>query len=247
MYTMDDYSKISSFIYNLGFNTNLKLNVRLDRPDKDKKRLGFYNEFRYRTDKYLDKSHMNSISIITDSYLSIEQKTKDGNSFVMIRDYNMMYIRQQFNEAVNWVNNNVFALDRKQKLTIIAGNYNPINIPLSENQYMKLEPVVIVSEDQLQMPGVRLYISSDIYYVDMNMNKFMGLVYNLNNIYIYGAGMELLNLFGRPQLGTNMHNFSSVPDFSDKIEDVPEGGAVIRTGIQKKKSKDVFEQLLDED
>ena len=70
----DDYEVISDTILSLGYGCVLKMNVQLTNKSKDNERSSMIQEYRYRTNKYVNKDMVVSVKRRFFPYLSIEYK-----------------------------------------------------------------------------------------------------------------------------------------------------------------------------
>lgn len=233
--TFIDYEKISDDLYFLGQNVLLRFNVQLAKKSDDGRRFHYHKEYEYNSNKYIDKSNLVSIRRSFDYYLSLERTVGDRES-IMIRAQDMIILRGKINQATKWYfNNNLYAV-KKDKL-IMLGKQEPIKITnLAGSKWIMLEPTILQYENQYT-PGLRLYLSSESNYIDISVDKFMGLVYLIDSINMYESAQLLLNYLQRPQFGTNLYSFEN--EISKEKE--PDVKAKNRT-IQKS-NKSYFDKL----
>lgn len=254
MYIMNNiikYEKITDDLYILGVNSILRFNVSLANKNQDGKKRLFHSEFEYRSDKYIDINSACSIRRTFDYFLSIEnmRNTEQGvKEFIMIRIQDILYVREQFELATKWFRDakyqNLFA-NSKGKL-VMLGKVEPIKIlGLAMGKSIMLEPIVISYDESNQTTGVRLYLSSLDNYVDMSVDKFMGLVYLLSSINMYESAQILLNYLQRPELGTNNFNMNNRPDDyeADGYVEDSRGKNVTRKINDSKRQKSFFEKM----
>ena len=245
------YEKISDDLCILGVNTILRFNVSLANKNQEGKKRLFHSEFEYRSDKYIDMNSACSIRRTFDYFLSIEnmRNTDQGiKEFIMIRIQDILYVREQFQLATRWFRDakyeNLFA-NSKGKL-VMLGRVEPIKIlGLAMGKSLMIEPIVINYDETNQTTGVRLYLSSLENYVDMSVDKFMGMVYLLSSINMYESAQILLNYLQRPELGTNSFNMNNRPDDYEAdgyIED-KNGKNITRKINNSKRQKSFFEKV----
>lgn len=207
------YDKLSDDLYFLGFNAILKFNVTLSKKGEDGKRHHFHKEFEYMSEKYNEK--LITMKRSFDFFLSIENMKQCDNGvkeFIMIRAQDMYHVKDRLHAASRWFLSKDFEklYARKNNELIMLGKVEPIEIAyLAMDKYIIIEPI-IYSYDDRKDRGVRLYLSSPNNYVDMNVDKFMGLIYLIDSINMYQSAQLLLNYLGRPELGTNMYQFNSI-------------------------------------
>ena len=241
------YDKLSDDLYMLGYNVILRFNVSLSKQLKDGKRYSYHHEYEYSTSKFIDQDKLITIRRNFDYHLSIENIREDGKGnkeFIMIGLQNILIVRKQFEMAVDWfIKKNLFAVNNDNKL-VMLGKVEPIQIfGLPMSKYLILEPIIINYENNMQQSGVRIFLSSDSNFVDMNLDKFMGLVYLLNSINMYESACLLINYLQRPEFGTNLYNFNSRPNL-DEIIDENAGFTVAKNiGRKVKMSKSVFDKI----
>lgn len=244
-----DYEKITDDLCQLGYNAILRFNVSLASKLQDGTRRHFHSEFSYRGDKYTNQNISRSIRRHFDYFLSIENTKMNDNGvkeFIMIRIQDILYVREQFEKAVKWFRgeefSNLFA--RSKDKLVMLGKVEPISIlGLSMDKSLLLEPVILTYEDH-QTTGIRLYLASKDNYVDMTVDKFMGVVYLLSSINMYESAQLLLNYLQRPELGTGVFTFNKNQDEVDEY-----GGGINNVSARKiapNKTKKSFFDKVDE-
>lgn len=209
------YDKISDDLCILGFNAILRFNVTLSKPTQEGKRQHYHQEYEYNSNKYIDMDKMITIRRQFDFYMTIEnirQNDSGIKEFIMIRIQDILYVRDQLHNASRWFRDrefqNLFAL--KNNKHILIGNVNPIVIEgLANEKYLKLEPTVLHYNNDTTAIGVRLSLSAPDNYVDISLDKFMAVVYLIDSINMYESAQLLINYLQRPDLGTNLHSFTS--------------------------------------
>lgn len=243
------YEKITDDLCILGVNTVLRFNVSLANKTQDGLKKLFHSEFEYRAgSKYSNLNNICNIRRTFEYYLSIENLRQDQNGnkeFIMIRIQDILYVREQFELATKWFRDtkyeNLFAMS-KGKL-IMLGKVEPIKIlGLAMGKSLMLEPVVVTYSDDNQTTGVRLYLSSKDNYIDMSVDKFMGVVYLISSINMYESAQLLLNYIQRPELGTNNYNMNN----SRGQELIEDGYIETKNNTRKissNKQKSFFEQI----
>jgi hypothetical protein len=246
----DRYEKISDDLYILGNNTILRFNVILAKKADDGRRFHFHKEFEYVADKYIEKDKLITIRRTFDFYLSIENMRNNDagyKEFIMIRVQDMLYVQDQFRAACRWFtgkeHQNLYAMN-KGKL-VMLGKVEPIEIMgLAMEKYIKMEPIVL-EYDGVYSPGIRIYISSMNNFVDISVDKFMGLVYLISNINLYQSAQLMINYLQRPEYGSNMYNFNGPETNIQEQEGFIETKNSTRKIENKKKQKSFFDKMDD--
>lgn len=242
------YDKISDDLCLLGYNTVLRFNVGLSKPTQEGKRYHYHQEYEYSTNKYIDTNKLMTIRRQFDFYMSIENLRQNDSGikeYIMIRIQDIIYVRQMLNLATKWFTeyDDLFAV--KDNKTILLGNVNPIFIDgLASGKYLKLEPTVITYNNDSTTSGIRMYLSAPDNYVDMSIDRFMGLVYLIDSINMYESAQLLLNYLQRPEFGTNLYSFDNRkdPDIDEEAGFVDTKSTSRKIG-DKKKQKSFFDKM----
>lgn len=245
-----NYDKISDDLCLLGFNTVLRFNVVLSKATQEGKRYHYHQEYEYNSNKYIDTNKLITMRRQFDFYMSIENLRQNEfgiKEFIMIRIQDIMYVREQLHNAVRWFRDrkfsNLFAM--KDNKHIMLGNVEPIYIDgLANDKYLKLEPIVL-TYNEMTNTGVRLYLSAPDNYIDISLDKFMGVIYLIDSINMYESAQLLLNYLQRPELGTNLHSF----DNKSRVTEIDENAGFVEMKNNKreignnKKQKSFFDRL----
>lgn len=241
----DQYNKIVDDVYLLGHNAILKMNVQLNYNTDNYGKVPYHKEF-----EYFDQSsgsNMITMRRTFDYYLSIENlRPPDSGQkeFIRIGQPEIMLIRGGLSSAVRWFTEVEFAnlyVKKKEKL-ILARKVDPIEMnQLPMGKYIVLEPTILEYND-IQSPGVKMYLSSVTNYVEMNLSRFMGFVQLMNDINIFMSAQNMLSYFGRPEFGSNMYSFKNQNATSE-----PEEKVTAKPGrqIQAGKQQSYFDQFRD--
>lgn len=250
-----DYDKISDDLAILGPNVVMRFNVTMSKALADGTRSHYHKEYEYKTNKYTDVDTLLTIRRSFDYYLTIENFRNNEfgvKEFIMIRIQDILYVREQVNEATKWFRDakysNLFA--RKDNKVVIVDRVEPIYISgLVNDKYMILEPTVINYGNDVSSPGIRLYLASKSNYVDMTIDKFMGIVYILQSINMYQSAQILLNYLQRPDFGTNVYAYgNSNAKLSENDEDkeqveIKSNNRQIGNNVRKKSFFDKMDDL----
>lgn len=206
----DQYDKLVDDVYFMGKNTMLKFTVSLSSEYKGDREY-FHKEYEYDS-KYPSQKTLVTLKRHFDYYLSIESIVKiDGvKTFIRIGVSEILLFKGFIKDLLSWFTakeyENLFA--RRGKNIIMLGRPEPRtlnNLPMGK--YLSAEPMVFSSEDDSQYTGVRIYLSSDISYVDMTVDRLGGLYYTISTFNMYNSAQNMLNYLGRPENGTNLTTF----------------------------------------
>lgn len=244
--THEQYEKLVDDIYFLGNAVVLRMNVILAKKLEDGRRYYYHNEFLYTTNKYIDTNQIVTMRRSFDYFLTIENnKYIDGEKeSIMIRVQDILFVRNLLSIVYAWFTTerfrNLFAYS-KGKL-VLVDRVDPVVIDgLPLEKCLIFEPTVVTYNDK-EFEGVRMYLNSKSNYVDMSVDKFMGLYYILNTIDLYQSAQLLLNYHGRPQMGTHITIFND----NDVVDDF--GYTDIKQNRQlpnKQKQKSFFDKIDD--
>lgn len=220
-----DYDAISDRIYSLGQNIVLNFTVKLARKDKDGCRVHFHKEFQYPASSYIDTRSVISIKRNYDYYFSIEDIT-NKDSYIQIRLENMIMLKTILQQLVNILVDESNWMIKDKKL-ILKKKYKPILLPgLPMNKWLTFEPITIEFEDGSFSKGIRITLSDYSVYVDMTIDKFMGLTYLLDSYNMPIAAMIMINYLDQHKFGTSLvvfDNYNTPPiSNTEEFEGVPD-------------------------
>lgn len=203
--------KISDDVYALGPNVILKFNVSLSKTSNNGTRHHFHKEYEY-------KPNGSSSTVVTikrsfDYYLSLENMQKDSNGnkvFIRIGPSEYMMFKKGLEEAISWFTDKkyekLFARD-KGKLVLVnpIPNFIMSNLPMQKT--IELVPVIIDKgiANADKEPGVRIYLGNDSQFIDINLDRLMGLYYIISCFNMYQSALEIVNYLERPAFGTNRY------------------------------------------
>lgn len=247
--TQDIYEKISDDVFTLGRNVVLRFNVSLSYKDKEGNRVHYHKEYKYQS-KYRGVESLITLRRSFDYYLTIENVYKDDNGnkeFIRLGACEIIKFKIFLQNAINWFNDtkysSLYAI-KDNKLVMMGRPENLILNELPMEKYLVLEAIVCVYEKK-SFPGVRLYLSSDGNFVDMSLDRLMGLYYSISTFNLYQSGQLMLNYVQRPEFGTNIVDFSTQEynPFEPSVEGVSvKEGRKIKVR-HKENAKDKFKEL----
>lgn len=201
--------KLSDEVYNIGPNVSLRFNVSLSKITSGK-RYHFHKEYEYPVNGINEKT-LSTIKRSFDYYLSIENNQKEnGNKlFIRIGIDEFFIVKKNLETVISW-----FTSDEYSKLFVSSCGKLIMTSPipnckfyLPQNKYLEFFPTIIdrgIANSDKE-PGVRMYLSDPNYFIDVRINKIMGLYYSISTFNMYQAAQILINYLGRPELGTNRY------------------------------------------
>ena len=227
-----DYDSVGDKLYFLSEGTYLTFTVKLSKKDKDGCRNHYHKEYMYPSNQYLDKSTGVTIKRDFDYYLAIENKKEE--IFIQIRMENMIGLNMILQNLVQiLLNDNVWAV--KNNRLVLKGNINPMSIDLPLDKWLSFEPLVLEYEQGFSK-GVRIILSQNDKFVDLDIDKFMGLVYLLSNFNMYQSALSIVNYLNWREYGTNLVTFSDGSSNMNEGSIKSPNGRKIPTKAQKQKS-----------
>ena len=216
------YEKISRKVMMIGYHVEFNLNVMLARPDLKKSRKNIYNEYMYKNqNKYANKSKFVTIKIDPDFFhtIDIREDTNIPKKSYIIRYDHEYKLKSLLENAIHMIHDNSNFTSKNNHL-IVKRKDNISYIEISST-YFEVSPVVIKRENSdIEEAGIKLYIKNQT-----NESTIFLLIDKLMTWYNYiisgntfDRSQQLLNYFGRPQLGTNLIDLSSQNYYNDKNE-----------------------------
>lgn len=204
----DDYDKISDDMMYLGNNISLRFNVLLSRKASmtDNTRRFFHSEFRHKS-KFMDADSAISIKRSFSYYISIDVGGERWDSSIMIRIQDILILRDLLKQVTKWL------MDGKT-FEVIDGNlicHKRKSIKLDnmpDGKYILFDPIVL-EYNSVQRTGIRMSLSSNDVYVDMNTDAFFGFKYLIDTVDMFSCAQNMLNYIGRPDYGYNLTNFDN--------------------------------------
>lgn len=213
MIYQSQYDKLTDDLLYLGNNMILRFNVSLSKKSDKFGRENYHKEFSY----YNKDVRQNLITLRRsfDYYLSIESVRVDEENpiktFMQIGIYNILYVRDFLNDIEKWYSDpkygDMYATKNNQLVLTYVPERIGITLPPQGN-YLMAEPMVYIDRFNALNIGLRLYISSETYYIEMPIDKFRALNYLIQTIDLYTSACILINYLERPEYGTNLTNYA---------------------------------------
>lgn len=210
----ENYEQLVDIIGWLDQSVIYKFITRLATKDQNGNRNPFHKEYTYRSG-YNDMEFVTSIKRSFDSYLVIEN-IKDKDVYIQIRAQNMIMFQHTLNQMSRYLfDDKLWGI--KDKRLIIKGKPEPMymqNLPMGK--WLSFELIIFEYNGQFDK-GVRITLSDSSKYVDVRIDTFMGLVYQMGSFDMYMASMAQINYLQRPPFGTNMVTFDDPPKYANNV------------------------------
>lgn len=210
------YEKITDDIMVIANRVLLRMNVALAFYNNENKRTTFHREVEY----YSQKTNSNLINIKRnfDYYLTIEHVI--NKDYIRIGITDIMKLQHALDQAYKFFSDpkyeNLYAKHNGE--LILYMNVNPIIISgLSMDKYLKFEPCIYVDFRGESQMGLRMYLSSETSYCDININRLEAFIYTINNINLFESAQLMLNYFKSPELGHNLYSYNSEYDDDNEL------------------------------
>lgn len=203
-----DYDRITDILMYLSNNITLNFNVVLSRKDKTGKRSFFHYETEYPS-KYLGVNTGRGIKRNMNFYFTLDNKNDFANGFIL-RPQDVMLLNMLIEKQVlPWFFDpikRIFSITKDGERLIIKGEFEPINYTQSEYKYISFVPIIYTYEDGTFKEGIRIYLNSQSEFADLDIDRFMGLVYILRNTDMYSVASSMLSYVKQSPHGTNIYS-----------------------------------------
>lgn len=191
--------------------TTLEFVVMLSSSDANKNRIFFHSEYDYDSNKYYGVDKCHSIKRRMTFYFTLRDRHVVGRSFIIKPEEAMMLtmlIEGQILPLYFDPKRKIFSIVEGQLK--ITGKFQDIVFAKNEYSYLKFIPCVYTFEDNTFKEGIRMYISSDSAYVDMEIDKFLGLYYFISKTDMYGAACSMVTYAKVPPYGINNNQATGI-------------------------------------
>lgn len=241
-----DYDKISDILFYFSNRITLNFNVILSRADQQGNRRFFHYEVEYGS-KYIGRDKNYSIKRNIHYYFSIEDKDNFDNGLIL-RPQDIQILKMLVdNKVLPWY------FDAKKRVFKIIGDrltlngkYEPALYSQSNTKLLMFEPFVFEYEDSTFKEGIRITINRE--YVDIDIDKFMGLYNILFCTDMYSVACTLTNYVKTEPYGISMYKpvglGSSLNSVNDSIynDTIPKkSGSSFLDSINRKVKGDNYE------
>lgn len=240
-----EYDRISDTLMFFNTDVTLEFVVTLSSRDKNGNRLFFHTECDYDSNKYIgvDKGH--SIKRRMTFYFAINDRKAFDRSFVIRPEDAMMLTMLIESQILPWYfdpKRKIFSVIEEQMK--ITGKYQDIMFAKNEYSYLRFVPCVYSFNDNTYKEGIRMYVSSDSAYVDMEIDKFLGLYYFISKTDMYGAACSLVTYTKVAPYGINTFNSSGLGGSGrsqiDSIDNFLPENMVGNNDVRNKQINDFF-------
>lgn len=205
MIRFEDYDRISDTLMYLSDSITLNFTVTLSRKDRNGGRAFFHYETEYNS-KYIGATKGRAIKRNMTFYFIIDNKNDFGNGFIL-RPQDVMILTTIMEQKLIPLyfdpNRRIYKIIDGKHLAI-TGEFESIIYPQSEYKVLSFIPIVCTYEDGTSKEGVRININKD--FVDLDIDKFMGLYYILKNTDMYSAACSMTAYVKNAPYGVNVYS-----------------------------------------
>lgn len=204
-----EYDSISDKMFWFNQDTYLSFTVKLTRKDKDGNRNHYHSEYIYDS-QYIDTQYGISIKRQYDYYLSINSTNSWDKLFIQIRIQNMIMLNMVLKQITNILLNNELWVEKNGRL-MTKGTISPLVVTgLPMNKWLQFEATPIINPDGKYSKGVRITLSDNNRFVDINMDQFLGFTYLMGSIDMLQLAATLINYIPNSEIyNTNRMNIDS--------------------------------------
>jgi len=158
--------------------------------------------------EYMDQEGKVSIYRNIKCYYVIQEKNTFGGGFLFWPNDVYFFCKIIEEKVFPWFfgDNNIFEI--KDNKLFRTGNYNAVDFIKSMEQFLKIYPIVINFKDNSEKEGVRIYVSSQDKYMDIDIDKLVQLYYILKNTDMMNLAYNALAYAKTPPYGENIQRTS---------------------------------------
>lgn len=202
MVQYQDYDKIVDILMYLSKDITFNFNVILSKKSASNDRMFFHYETEYKS-KYFGVDKGRTIKRNMTYFFTLDDKTNYLNSFIMRPQDVVLILMGMDQKVLPWFSgkNRIYKLIENQ--LVITGEYSSFDYIENENKYISIHPIVITYEDGTFKEGVRIYLNTDSVFVDIDLDKFMGLYYTLKNTDMYAIACSMVTYVKTPPYDIN--------------------------------------------
>ena len=169
-----DYKRVTDTLLYLDLNYSLIFTTVLMSKNQNGSDSFFQSE-------YMDQEGHISIYRQIKCYYVIQEKNTFGGGFLLWPN-DVYFLCKTIEEKVfPWFfgDTNIFSI--KENKLFVTGKYNPIDYIRSMEQFLKFYPAIVSFKDGSEKEGVRIYVSSEEKYMDIDIDRLVQLYYILKN------------------------------------------------------------------
>lgn len=233
---------ISDIVLSFFNGVYLKMNVRLGHPfGEDKQRNPFVKGYIVSSRRYHSNPDLISIKRNFDYYLTLEQYN-NPDFYVQFRPNKMMIVKHYLNQASKWLMDAQYWKQENNRL-VLSKRVEPIYIrDLQPGSItVSLAPIPIEYADGLFSKGIRLTIGYADNFVDISTDQFMGFIYSIGSIDMYGAACSMINsipIYQQPQFVEELVYYRKDNDLGSTQEEVSDTKEIKSISGRKPKYKE---------
>lgn len=187
--------KITREILNIQKNLSLKLHVKLILVDENGKNRLFHNEFEYAGSNYIKIDNM--------PFMTLDYKERDSDwdksRSIMITPMNIVHVVKAMNRLLDAIyGDDVFAVNSQNKIVIykdMVEKHTEKVFNLGMNQRLVMKPAILLDHNDVEIEGVVLYINKPENVVELSIDAFESLVYNMEKIDLFTYSQLLINYY----------------------------------------------------
>jgi hypothetical protein len=188
------------------------IEVTLAQPESQKKRRSAFSTFSYSSNKYSDINNLNTFAITTKEFLIIRHKdyayesNNGGNVSLSYKDIPLLQkaVNELYDLSTNKDQKFFKKINNEWELTEEGTKFKIETKPFHDGRSILFKPIVFdlnpeaadidLSDLQAFMPGIIMYIDSYDHYSLATLDEFGGFRYNLNNLDLFRASQELMQM-----------------------------------------------------
>lgn len=233
-----EYDSISDKL--MWFNNEffLAFTVKLARKDREGNRSYFHREYSYPS-QYPGVENAVSIKRYYDYFLSIES-LRDKYVYIQIRVNDMIMLKSILSNIVNRLLDDSQWVIKNERLHL-KGSAQPLVLPnLVMNKWISFECTPLLDLSDSWSKGVRIGLSDQSRYIDVNIDQFMGFVYIIDSFNMVQQSAIMINYLNTNIIGMNR----SVSDDTSFFDKKPEPNKPKEKRTIQNANKPFFEEKL---
>ena len=224
-----EYERMEDQVYWLSPNISLVFVVTMAKKGTNNEKVFFHYETEY-TSNFVGSQTGRSIKRNLGFYFVFRNKNDFFNSIIMRPQDVFIFTMLIEKKVLPWFFGNkdqrIFSVV-EDKL-FITGKFNKVLYAQSESKWITIEPIVMEYSDNLCKEGVRMCFNYNDEYIDIDIDKFVGLFYILKNTDMYSVACSMLSYAKIPPYGINIYKgkgeglgttIPSDPNWSDSKND----------------------------
>ncbi len=214
-----EYDRISDTLMFFNDFTILEFVVIMSTKDKNGNRISFHSECDYNTNKYSGVDVGHSIKRRMTFYYAINDRRAFNRSFIIRPEDAMTFIMLIESQILPWY------FDSKRKIFSfvegqlkVTGQYQDIYFAKNEYSYLKLQPCVYSFDNGTYKEGIRMYVSNEEVYVDMEIDRFLGLFYFVSRVDMYSVASNMVTYAKMPPYNVNLFSYNGLTGGGQRLQ-----------------------------